>query len=278
MTSRNDIQPGGSPLGALLFRGPMQALADQLARMADPNSEGRIRAEDLLPGAQDPLEGLIPDAFRPEITETFDWFSPTEWAGTTPGSEPPMDLSIIPAPGKGGVDGKGLDFFRGGEAPSNFTNRHNPLYQSRRRFAIGIADRIEDLFGVSAGGSAGYMRPPHPSDAAPGGRSANSDHYSGGAIDFTGDPAKLTALRNWLVDQPWVSFVRWQSESHTDHLHASIDIGWVAQNYFSGETLPRIAGPAPTLPTISREATSTTREPEPMTPPPTPSRITPGPI
>lgn len=205
----------------------------------------RQNPEELLPGAQDPLEGLIPDSVAPQL-ETLDWFSPADFAGVGPGSEPRMDLSTIPAPGGKGVEGDGLDFFRTGEAPNNFTNRNNPLYVARKDFIEDVHGQIERMFNVSAGG-VGYYRPPSSSDADPGGRSSNSDHYSAGAVDFYGDPEDLTALRNWLVDQPWVSFVRWQSESHFDHLHMSVDLGWVAQNYFTDRSIPDIKVTPPKL-------------------------------
>lgn len=194
----------------------------------------RMPAQELLPGADDPYEGTVADPFLPEVNP-YDWYDPILFSG--PSDD--FDLSQVPIPPTGkGRDGDGADFFRGGEAPNNYANRHHPLYQARRDFAVAIAPKIEQMFGVSAQGSAGYYRPPHPSHAEPGGPSANSDHYSAGAIDFFGDPAKLDALRDWLVAQPWTSFVRWRSESHHDHVHLSIDLNWIAQNYYQGRTLP----------------------------------------
>lgn len=214
----------------------------------------RVHPNMLVPWADDPLEGAVPDEFRPDA-DFSNWFDPTVFAGAQPSDMAGVDLSsITPATGPG-RDGKGLDFFRGGEAPNNYTNRHNPLYAARRQFSVAIASQLEEMFGVDAGGSAGYMRPPRESDTDPGGRSSNSDHYSGGALDLTGDPEKLTELRHWLVQQPWVSFVRWQSESHDDHLHVSIDLGWIAQNYFADKQIPALSAPPP--------------QPKSSTPPPT---------
>lgn len=209
---------------------------------------------DLLPEVQDPSEGVVPEEVRPDV-ETFDWFDPAIWARATPENITDADIQrVTPATGEG-REGTGGDWFRGGEAPNNFVNRHNPLYQARREFAVTIHDDIENLFDVSAQGSAGYLRPPDPSHAAPGGASPNSDHYSGGAIDFFGETENLQRLRDWLVTQPFVSFVRWQSESHFDHVHVSFDLGWIAENWFQGRTAPILgegsgssAGEAPGLP------------------------------
>lgn len=238
---------------ARLLEGVYDRLSRELAggQRTDPN--------DLVPWAADLGEGVVPEQFVPEVDYT-DWFDPTVWAGATPEALDAgrIDLSAIPAATGPGRDGDGMDWFRSGEAPNNYANRHNPLYVARRQFAVAIAHQIEDLFDVSTGGSAGYMRPPQASDAEPGGRSPNSDHYSGGALDITGDPEKLTALRNWLIEQPWVSFVRWQSESHYDHLHVSIDLGWIAQNFFANREVPALRAPGtrptPPPPSVTRSA------------------------
>lgn len=206
----------------------------------------RVDASDLLPGADDPGEGIVPDNFIPEV-DPFSWFDPMLFGPGDPMTAAGLDYSAIPASGPG-RDGDGLDFFRSGEAPSNYANRNNALYRSRRDFAVAITPKIEDMFGVSAHGSAGYLRPPSSGDAAPGGRSSNSDHYSGGAVDFFGTVEELDQLRAWLVTQPFVSFVRWRTESHGGasgteagaHLHASFDIGWVAKNYYQGGKVPPI--------------------------------------
>jgi hypothetical protein len=231
---------------------------DRLSRQVagGPRSDPR----DLLPEANDPSEGLIPDEFRPDVS-SFDWFDPTVWAQADPNDVSRVDLTNVqPATGQG-RPGTGMDWFRGGEAPNNLSNRANPLYQARQEFAVQVGSQIEGLFDVSSQGSAGYLRPYSASHAAPGGPSGNSDHYSGGAIDFFGDPEELTRLRNWLVEQPFTSFVRWQSESHFDHVHVSFDLGWVAQNYFQGRQTPTLSQSAssqaiPGAPEAARRSTS----------------------
>ena len=57
-------------------------------------------------------------------------------------------------------------------------------------------------------------------------RSANSDHYSGGALDISGSNSQMLAAEQWLKAQPYYSF----SNFHPgDHLHVSLDI-----DYFGG--------------------------------------------
>ena len=245
------------PLGSLLT-----SVFDQLSNQIAGGS--RVDHRSLLPGADDPFEGVIPDEFLPGV-ETFDWFDPTVWAAARPDDITRVDLNAIPVPTGVGASGTGLDWFRSSEAPNNFTNRNNPLYVSRKDFVVALAPQLEEMFGVSAGG-AGYYRPPAAADAAEGGRSPNSDHYSAGALDFYGTPEELTSLRNWLVEQPFVAFVRYQSESHETHLHLSIDVGWVAHNYFQDSQLPKVTPPALTL---QGEPPQQPREPE--LPPPLPT-------
>ena len=247
------------PLGDFLINGPLNTLSHGLA-----DGGQRIPLADLLPGADDPLEGSIPDEFLPGV-DTFDWFDPTVWAGARPDDITQVDLNAIPVPTGAGTAGSGLDWFLSGEAPNNFANRNNPLYQSRKDFVVALAPQLEDMFDVSAEGSAGYMRQPSAGDAAPGGRSSNSDHYSGGALDVYGTPENLTNLRNWLVEQPFVAFVRYQSESHQTHLHVSFDVGWVAHNYFQGSQLPPLVT-SPSSLTLSQEAAGGAEEVQPAAP------------
>jgi hypothetical protein len=215
------------PLGRLLTQ-VFDSVSNELAG-------GRVNPADLLPGADDPNEGSVPAEFLPGV-ETFDWFDPTVWSNATPDAVTPTDLTAITAATGAGTDGEGLDWFRAGEAPNNYVNRNNPLYVARKDFIVSVAPKLEQMFDVSVEGSAGYYRPPAAADAAPGGRSPNSDHYSAGAVDVYGTPEQLTGLRDWLVEQPWTAFVRYASESHQEHLHLSVDLGWVANNYYGGNT------------------------------------------
>ena len=220
-----------------------QAVLDRLSNMIAGGQ--RIDPRLINPNGgllDDPLEGLVPEQYAEEIGR-YDWFDPAVFAKAAAADDPLAALSgfglSFPTGGPG-RDGEGGDWFRSGEAPNNFANRNNPLYVARREFAVWIDQHIRQQFNVT--GTAGHLRQPHPSDADPGGRSPNSDHYSGGATDYFGDKAELQRLRDWLVQQPFVSFVRWQSESHFDHVHVSYDLGWVAQNWF-GRSDPQVTLP-----------------------------------
>ena len=200
----------------------------------------RMSAADLLPQSQDPTEGTVPEEFLMEVNP-YDWFDPTVWAKANPDDLTNTDLAAMVGQNDNpGRAGKGMDWFRGGEAPHNLTNRNNPLYQSRREFAVALDRELAKKFGVSAQGSAGHLRGYQASHADPGGPSPNSDHYSGGAIDYFGTKEELDQLHAFLIAQPYTSFVRWQSESHYDHLHVSFDLGWVAEHYFTGKTIPPV--------------------------------------
>jgi hypothetical protein len=237
----------------------LTSIFDDLSR----KMAGGLRTDprDLLPEADNPLEGVIPDEFLPEVSQ-FDWFDPTVWAKASTEDMSMVDLSNLQPATGAGKGGKGRDWFRADQAPNNYTNRNNPLYQARREFSVALAPKLEEMFGVTSEGSAGYIRPPSKGDAAPGGRAVNSDHQSGGAVDFFGEVAELDALRDFLVTQPYVSFVRWRSESHGGasgtesgaHVHVSFDLGWIAQNYFEGRAVPQISKTPTVSSTQLREA------------------------
>lgn len=252
MTTRNTDSETkkrfGTPMAQLLFNGVYSTIADSVARQAGA-LEGRVHFQDLLPGGNVPGEGTIPEEYLPDVG-SYDWLKTSDWMGASDEAFPTIDWGSVPEPGSGaGVEGEGLDWFRTGEAEANYANRFNPLYQARADFAAAVAAQIEKQFNVNASGEH-YLRPPSASDAAPGGRSSNSDHYSAGAIDFYGSPERLTALRNWLITQPYISFVRYESPDHLDHLHASFDIGWVAKNYFDSKVVPTVKPPNPLTPPL----------------------------
>lgn len=191
-------------------------------------------------------EGFFPEDYSQQVP-SMDWFDPSMWQQADPNDPSTFDLGQIPASSGPVKEGKGMDFYRGGQAPSNYSNKLNPAYVARADFGCAVNKQIMALFKVE--GTCNYYRKPEASDAAPGGRATNSDHLSAGAIDYT--PAEGTSLeeldrlRNWLVTQPWVSFVRWRSESHSTHLHMSIDLGWVARNYFQSRQAPTLSNAPP---------------------------------
>lgn len=271
------MSAGSSPLGAMPAgdtaprNTPQELYLAILDRLSHAVAGGRRRDPRAInPNGgflDDPFEGILPDQYRDQIQQTYDWFDPSVFARAAASDDPASALSnlgISFETGGPGVDGDGGDWFRTGEAPNNFANRNNPLYVARKEFAVAMDERIEQMFDVQ--GSAGYYRPPDPSHAAPGGPSANSDHYSAGAVDYFGSPEELQRLRDWLVQQPFVAFVRWQSESHFDHVHVSYDLGWVAQNWFgsSGQGLPDFTTVDQQQPTPGAEAAAANVIPESM--------------
>ena len=95
----------------------------------------------------------------------------------------------------------------GSEAPNNIVNRNNPVYRQRAEFAASVAPQIMAQFGVT---SEGQWRAP--ADAAGENRSPNSDHLSGGALDFKGTGEQIAALVAWANTQ--------RSEEHTSELQS----------------------------------------------------------
>jgi len=50
-------------------------------------------------------------------------------------------------------------------------------------------------------------------------RSANSDHYSGGAADYLGTESEMQKLAQWANQQPFVSFAK--VHGNPRHVHIS---------------------------------------------------------
>lgn len=180
-------------------------------------------------------EGFLPEEIERELPTADEWFDPVLFRDPDK-----FDVSTVPKSASSGAgrEGDGLDWFRSGQAPNNYANRNHPLYQSRAEFvAKHVAPTIQELFpGMTIQGQ-NYYRPP----GGGGGQAKNSDHQAAGALDVFGTAEQMTALRNWAVNQPWVSFVRYNSPYHYDHVHMSVDLGWVAENYYGGKTPPPIS-------------------------------------
>jgi hypothetical protein len=105
--------------------------------------------------------------------------------------------------GKLSQTGDRIKYVRSGEAPNNIANRNQPAYRQRAQFMTEMKGYITQAFNVT---SAGQWR--DVSAAGGGQRSRNSDHYSGGALDFSGSREEIDRLFNWLKTQPWVSFAQ----------------------------------------------------------------------
>lgn len=209
-----------------------ERLSDQIA--------GGVRANVNLLGPLgqeiDPeFEGILPDDLNFEPPATL--LDPTVFRLADPNApkgsiaESVLQSAISSPANVQGRAGKGGDWFRTGQAPNNYANRNNPLYKARAQFVADVvAPTIKQLFPEATVTGQNYYRPP----GGGGGQAKNSDHQSAGALDIFGPEHVLDAIRDWAVQQPWVSFVRWKSPYHYDHVHISVDIGWVAENFFGG--------------------------------------------
>lgn len=120
------------------------------------------------------------------------------------------------------------NYTQGGQAPNNYANRYTSDYVYRREVvAPHYADLIKRTFpdyGIRIGGL-GYMRPP--SDVG-GGKAANSDHQSGGAIDVYADTKQqLYEIERWAQSQPGISLVVHSGNAAHEghHVHVSFQVG-----------------------------------------------------
>lgn len=126
--------------------------------------------------------------------------------------------------GKSPKGGYGSAQRRGSEAPNNRANAADAragagVYGRRAAYAKQVGAQLEQMFGVRVTGQWRDL-----SAKVEGGRSANSDHYSGGALDLSGSKAQMKAVAEYLQTLPTVSFVKWwgnEPKYHSDHVHVS---------------------------------------------------------
>jgi hypothetical protein len=138
----------------------------------------------------------------------------------------------------------------GSEAVSNYANRNDPQYVRRRDVGVpAFAQSFQAAFGKTGTGREyiggvtsslrGALRNPSQTGA---GRSSNSDHLSGGALDLYGDTvAELEAIARWARAQPGVSFVVYEGQPQHEtgaaggassgvgnrgHVHVSLQVGY----------------------------------------------------
>ena len=119
----------------------------------------------------------------------------------------------------------------GSEAVANYANRNDPAYVRRRNVGVPtIANAFNDRFGYSGrenvGGVTsslrGALRNPNMTGN---GRSSNSDHLSGGAVDLYADTeADRKAIERWANSRPDVSYVIYSgNKAHEGHhVHVSL--------------------------------------------------------
>jgi len=139
----------------------------------------------------------------------------------------------------------------GSQASNNAANKNQPAYVYRREVtAPYFADLIKSTFpsmGVKIGGL-GYIRP---ADQVGGGKAANSDHQSGGAIDvYASTEQGRLAIANWARQQPGVSLVVYEGNSAHEghHVHVSFNIGYTPPGMAAAPTTS-YAAPTSTPPT-----------------------------
>lgn len=125
----------------------------------------------------------------------------------------------LSASGGGGGSVGGAVYKRGKEAPDNRGNaaaarRGEGAYGARARRVAAEVNRIQSQYDVNF---LGQWRALDATVSA--GRSANSDHYSGGALDFSGSQAEMQRLANDLKSRPDVSFVK--IHGSPPHVHVS---------------------------------------------------------
>lgn len=106
-----------------------------------------------------------------------------------------------------------------GEAPNNRAHAGDTEgpYRERAEFVSAFAKNVLSEFNVQ---SLGQWRDLDAEVTAD--RSANSDHYSGGALDFTGTRQEMERLKSWLEKNPRVSFVR--IHGTPPHVHVSFKL------------------------------------------------------
>lgn len=107
----------------------------------------------------------------------------------------------------------------GGQAPANQANaaaarRGEGEYGARARRVASLKDELMGMFDVNFMGQWRDLDAKVTAD-----RSANSDHYSGGALDFSGTEAEMQNMKTYLEARSDVSFVK--IHGNPRHVHVS---------------------------------------------------------
>lgn len=119
--------------------------------------------------------------------------------------------------------GQSFSTAKGTEAPSNQTyagaaRAGTGVYGQRAQYVAQAIPQIASMFNLTSGGQWRDLNAKVTAD-----RSANSDHYSGGAGDFFGSVANMNAGLAWAKNQPGVSFAK--VHGSPPHLHISWRLG-----------------------------------------------------
>ncbi len=243
-----DTEFGSSPpptdfggLLAAVFQRVSDTIAGPDRHLLDPLVVAEDETETFLPTGP---EAVDPDLIPSDEGEEFLPDPVTDLPETSPVS-PAFDPATLPAPSEGSftrTQSGMIRFTRGvGEAPDNKVNRSLPAYQTRADFITAVAAFIADNFDVV---SAGQWRAPDAEVTA--NRSANSDHYSGGAFDVrAGSLAEAQRILVWASQQSWVSFAQIYPDGSLIHISANIAV-------FTGEALPVTTEPVVTPEPVSQ--------------------------
>jgi len=168
-------------------------------------------------------EAVDPDAaFNESDAEEFTpEFTPQNLPDTT-GLTSTFDFDTLPDASDGRflrTNSGLLRFTRGvGEAPDNKANANHPAYRARAEFVSTALDFVTSNFDATSAGQ-------HRSHDAPvtANRSANSDHFSGGAFDVrASSPQEAQQILLWASQQPWVSFAQLYPDGTLIHISANI--------------------------------------------------------
>lgn len=98
-------------------------------------------------------------------------------------------------------------------------------FYARQQFASQIGAQLKEMFGLSR---VGQWRGTNVACGGNTGRSCNSDHYTGGALDLHGTKASMRAAAEYLRNQPYVGYVLFETSDghHDDHVHVSFRIDY----------------------------------------------------
>lgn len=235
-----------SDFGGLL-KAVFQRLSDTLAgpdrHLLDPLVADEDETETFLPTGP---EAVDPDLIPSDEGEEFLPEPATDLPGASP-STPAFDPASLPTPSEGVFEQHKsgmIRFTRGvGEAPDNKANRSHFAYQARADFITGAAAFVAENFDVNP---AGQWRAFDAEVTA--NRSANSDHYSGGAFDVrAGSVQEAQRILVWASQQPWVAFAQIYPDGSLIHISANIAL------FTGGADLP-----VTTEPTVSEPVSQPT--------------------
>lgn len=100
-------------------------------------------------------------------------------------------------------------------------NPSSGAFYARQKWVTAMIPQWSKMFGIKR---IGQWRSTSAQVTA--GRSANSDHYTGGALDFHGTPAQMAEVARYFKNHPAVAYVMYGDAHHKDHVHVSFKINY----------------------------------------------------